>query len=55
MKMNDTLKQSRRRFLQTAGAAAASLALGGLPVAARAAGETAGKMNIGVIALGISS
>jgi hypothetical protein len=29
MKTNDALKQSRRRFLQTAGAAAASLALGG--------------------------
>ena len=52
MKTNDALKQSRRRFLQTAGAAAASLALGGLPLAA---GEAAGKMNIGVIALGISS
>src|ERR1039458_7813303 len=52
MKMNDTLKQSRRRFLQTAGAAAASLALGGLPLAARAAGEAAGKMKIGVIGSG---
>src|SRR5450756_582762 len=52
MKSNDALKQSRRRFLQTAGAAAASLALGGLPVAARAAGETAGKMKIGVIGSG---
>jgi hypothetical protein len=55
MKTKDALQQSRRRFLQTAGAAAASLALGGLPLAARAAGEAAGKMNIGVIALGISS
>jgi 8-hydroxy-5-deazaflavin:NADPH oxidoreductase len=52
MKTNDALKQSRRRFLQTAGAAAASLALGGLPFAARAAGEAAGKLKIGVIGSG---
>jgi hypothetical protein len=52
MKTNDALTQSRRRFLQTAGAAAASLALGGLPLAARAAGEAAGKMKIGVIGSG---
>jgi hypothetical protein len=52
MKTNDALKQSRRRFLQTAGAAAASLALGGLPFAARAAGEVAEKMKIGVIGSG---
>jgi len=52
MKTNDALKQSRRRFLQTAGAAAASVALGGLPIAVRAAGETAGKMKIGVIGSG---
>jgi predicted dinucleotide-binding enzyme len=52
MKTNDALKQRRRRFLQTAGAAVASLALGGLPLAARAAGEAAGKMKIGVIGSG---
>lgn len=52
MKTNDALKQSRRRFLQTAGAAAASVTLGVLPLAARAAGETAGKMKIGVIGSG---
>jgi len=52
MKTNDALKQSRRRFLQTAGAAAASFAFGGLPLAARAAGEAAGKMKIGVIGSG---
>jgi predicted dinucleotide-binding enzyme len=52
MKTNDALKQSRRRFLQTAGAAAASLALGGLAFAARAAGESAGKIKIGVIGSG---
>ena len=52
MKTKDALQQSRRRFLQTAGAAAASFALGGLPLAARAAGEAAGKMKIGVIGSG---
>ena len=52
MKTNDTMKQSRRGFLQAAGAAAASLALGGLPLAARAAGELTGKMKIGVIGSG---
>src|SRR5471032_838736 len=52
MKTNDVMKQSRRRLLQTAGAAAAGLALGGLPIAVRAAGETAGKMKIGVIGSG---
>ena len=39
MKPNDALAQDRRRFLRTAGAAAASLALGGLPLASRGAGE----------------
>jgi len=52
MKTNHALKRSRRRFLQTAGVAAASLALGGSPRAARAAGEGAGKMNIGVVGSG---
>jgi 8-hydroxy-5-deazaflavin:NADPH oxidoreductase len=52
MKTNDVMKQSRRRLLQTAGAAAASLALGGLPLTARAAGEAAEKMKIGVIGSG---
>ena len=51
MKTNAALNQSRRRFLRTA-AAGASLALAGLPFAARAAGGTAGKMNIGVIGSG---
>ena len=52
MNRNEASKRSRRQFLQTAGAAAASLALGGLPFAAPAAGATAGKMNIGVIGSG---
>lgn len=41
MQANDAMKQSRRRFHHTAGAAAASLVLGALPLAARAAGGTA--------------
>ena len=49
MKTNDVMKPSRRRFLR---AAAASLALSGLPLAARAAGEAARKMKIGVIGSG---
>ena len=52
MKTNHVMKPRRRRLLQAAGAAAASLALGGLPLAVRAAGETAGKMKIGVIGSG---
>jgi predicted dinucleotide-binding enzyme len=44
------MQQSRRRLLRAAGAAAAGIALGGLPLAARAAGEAAGK--IGVIGSG---
>lgn len=52
MKTYDAMKQNRRRILRAAGAAAASLALCGLPLAARAAGEAAGKMKIGVIGSG---
>lgn len=52
MKTYDALKQSRRGFLQTAAAAAASLALAGLPLATRAAGGTAGRMKIGVVGSG---
>ncbi len=52
MKTNGVTNQSRRRLLQAAGAAAASLALGGLPLATRAAGEAGGKMKIGVIGSG---
>ena len=49
MNANDVMKPNRRRLLQ---AAAASLALGGLPLAARTAGEAAGKIKIGVIGSG---
>lgn len=49
MKANDAMKPGRRRLLR---AAAASLALSGLPLATRAAGEAARKMKIGVIGSG---
>ncbi len=52
MNSNVPFKQSRRRLFQAAGAAATILALGGLPLAVRTAGETAGKMKIGVIGSG---
>ena len=50
MKTNDATKQSRRVFLQVAGAAAAALALASLPRAARAAGDE--RLKIGVIGSG---
>jgi 3-hydroxyisobutyrate dehydrogenase-like beta-hydroxyacid dehydrogenase len=46
MKANDAMKQNRRGFLQVAGAAAATFALGDLPFAAGAAGDATGKMKI---------
>ena len=49
MKTTHAMQQRRRGFLQTAGTAAAILALGGLPFAARAAGE---KLKIGAIGSG---
>ncbi len=52
MKTNYGMKQDRRRFLQIAGVAAATFALCGLPFAARAAGDAAGKMKIGVVGSG---
>ena len=52
MKAKDARKQGRRSFLQAAGAAAATLAVGGLPFAARAASEAAGKTKIGIIGSG---
>ena len=52
MKTNDGAKTSRRRFLQAAGTAAAGLALGSLPYAARnAIGADAG-LKIGIIGSG---
>jgi 8-hydroxy-5-deazaflavin:NADPH oxidoreductase len=52
MKANDAMKQNRRGFLQIAGVAAATFALGSLPFAARAAGEATGKMKIGIVGSG---
>jgi predicted dinucleotide-binding enzyme len=52
MKTNDAMKQDRRGFLQAAGAAAATFALGSLPFAARAASEATGKVKIGVVGSG---
>jgi predicted dinucleotide-binding enzyme len=52
MKTNDVPGQNRRQFLHTAGAAVASLALSVLPLAARAAGEPAGKVKIGIVGSG---
>ncbi len=52
MKANDALKQNRRGFLQVAGAAAVTLALGALPFAARAASGATGKMKIGIVGSG---
>ena len=52
MKTNDAMKQNRRGFLQAAGAAAATFALGSLPSAARAASDATGKVKIGVVGSG---
>ena len=52
MKANDAMQQDRRRFLQVAGAAAATFALGGLPSAARAASDATGKVKIGIVGSG---
>ena len=49
MKANDAIKRNRRGFLR---AAAATLVLGGLPAAARAAAAAAGKMKIGIVGSG---
>jgi len=53
MDANDATKRSRREFLETAGAVAASVALAGLPLGARvAAGASAPGMKIGIIGSG---
>ncbi len=49
MKANDAMKQNRRGFFRIA---AATFALCSMPFAARAAGETVGKMKIGIIGSG---
>jgi 8-hydroxy-5-deazaflavin:NADPH oxidoreductase len=52
MKANDAIKQNRRGFLQIAGVAAATFALGNMPFATRAAGDATGKMKIGIVGSG---
>ena len=46
------MKQNRRGFLQVAGAATATFALGSLPFAARAASAATDKLKIGVVGSG---
>jgi 8-hydroxy-5-deazaflavin:NADPH oxidoreductase len=46
MKTNDDMTPSRRRLLQAAGAAALSVAMAGLRLPARAAGETSKKIGL---------
>ena len=46
MDANDVMKQDRRGFLQVAGAASATFALGGLPFAARASSHAGGTLKI---------
>ncbi len=53
MDMNDAVKRSRREFLEAAGAITASVALAGVPLAARvAAGASGPGMKIGIIGSG---
>ena len=52
MKGNDAMKQNRRKFLQVTGVATATLVLGSLPFAARAASAASDKLKIGVIGSG---
>ncbi len=52
MKVNDIAKQERRRFLQVAGAATATLALSALPFALREASAAGGKKKIGIVGSG---
>lgn len=52
MKVNGITKQDRRRFLGVAGVAAAVLALGGMPLAVRAASKRGGTMKIGIVGSG---
>ena len=52
MKTNAAAKQYRREFLKAAGAAAVTFAVGGLPMAVRAASASTGRMKIGVVGSG---
>ena len=50
MKANDAMKQNRRGFLRIV--AAATFVLCGTPFAARAAGDAAGNLKIGIVGSG---
>ena len=52
MKTNDGVRTSRREFLRAAGSAAAGLALGALPYAARTANGADAGLKIGIIGSG---
>ncbi len=52
MKVNSVARQDRRRFLEVAGAATATLALNGLPLALRAASASTEKTKIGIVGSG---
>ena len=52
MKVNSVANQDRRRFLEIAGAATATLALNALPLAMRAASAAGGKTKIGIVGSG---
>ena len=52
MKTNDGVKASRREVLRTAGTAAAGVALGALPYAARTASAADAALKIGIIGSG---
>lgn len=52
MKINNAMKQGRRRILQAAGAAAAGLAVGVLPLAVRAQSSANKSMKIGIVGSG---
>ena len=52
MKTNDGVKPGRRGFLRAAGIAAAGLALGALPHAARAASNAGASLKIGIVGSG---
>lgn len=52
MKANSATNQRRRLILKATGAAAVTFSLGGLPLAARAATATTGKIKIGIVGSG---
>lgn len=52
MNMEDEMRPDRRNFLKLVGAAPAGLALGTLPLAARAANASSGKTKIGIVGSG---